>query len=415
MGQTGVQLGNSSWELFCLEHGIQPDGSSAIYGDLEPTVINEVREGLYKDPFHPDMLITSKEDSSSKYARARYIVGREILELVLERIRKLARQCTDLQGFLIFHSLGGGTGSGFTSLLAEYLSAAYEKKPILEFTVYPASKVSTAVVEPYNGVLTTHATVAHFDCTFMADNDAIYNMSKHNLYIDCPVYTNLNRFVGQIVSSITSSLRFKRDVNVDLTEFKTNLTPYPRTHFSLVAYAPEISAEKAYHEQPTVSEITKACFEPANQLLKCDPHNGTYMACCLLYRGDVVQKEVTAALATLKTTRTFKFVDWCQTGFKVGITNQPHNVVPESEMTKVHRTVCTMSNTTAIAEAWACLDYKLDFLYAKRAFVHWYVTEGMEGEEFCEAREDLAALERDYEDIRIGYAGESGEDSGEEF
>lgn len=90
-----------------------------------------------------------------------------------------------------------------------------------------------------------------------------------------------------------------------------------RIHFPLVTYAPIISAEKAYHEQLTVAEITNSCFEPANQLVKCDPRHGKYMACCLLYRGDVVPKDVNAAIAAIKTKRTIQFVDWCPTGFKV--------------------------------------------------------------------------------------------------
>ena len=93
--------------------------------------------------------------------------------------------------------------------------------------------------------------------------------------------------------------------------------PYPRIHFPLATYAPVISAEKAYHEQLTVAEITNMCFEPANQMVKCDPRHGKYMACCLLYRGDVVPKDVNAAIATIKTKRTIQFVDWCPTGFKV--------------------------------------------------------------------------------------------------
>ncbi|CAK6979303.1 PREDICTED: tubulin alpha chain-like%2C partial [Scomber scombrus] len=113
------------------------------------------------------------------------------------------------------------------------------------------------------------------------------------------------------------------------------------------------SAEKAYHEQLSVADITNACFEPANQMVKCDPRHGKYMACCLLYRGDVVPKDVNSAIAAIKTKRTIQFVDWCPTGFKVGINYQPPTVVPGGDLAKVQRAVCMLSNTTAIAEAWA--------------------------------------------------------------
>ena len=74
--------------------------------------------------------------------------------------------------------------------------------------------------------------------------------------------------------------------------------------------------------------ITNACFEPTNQMVKCDPRNGKYMACCLLYRGDVVPRDVTTAISVIKTKRSIQFVDWCPTGFKVGINAQPPIAIP---------------------------------------------------------------------------------------
>ncbi|XP_036285308.1 tubulin alpha-1C chain-like [Pipistrellus kuhlii] len=441
IGQAGVQIGSACWELYCLEHGIQPDGHMpsdkiiemgdnsfntffsetgagkhvprAVFVDLEPTVIDEVRSGAYHQLFHPEQLITGKEDAANNYARGHYTVGREIIDLVLDQIRKVADQCTGLQGFLIFHSFGGGTGSGFTSLLIEHLSDEYGKKSKLQFSIYPAPQISTSVVEPYNSIFTTHATLEHSDCVFMVDNEAIYDICQRNLNIERPTYTNLNRLISQIVSSVTASLRFDGALNVDLVEFQTNLVPYPRIHFPLATYAPVISAEKAYHEQLTVAELTNACFEPANQMLKCDPRRGKYMACCLFYRGDVVPKDINAAIASIRTKRTIHFVDWCPTGFKVGINYQPPTVVPAGDLARVQRAVCMLSNTTAVAEAWARLDYKFDLMYAKRAFVHWYVGEGMEEGEFCEAREDMAALEKDYEEVGADSA--EGEDETEEY
>ncbi|KFR04466.1 Tubulin alpha-4A chain, partial [Opisthocomus hoazin] len=390
VGQAGVQMGNTCWELYCLEHGIQPDGQMpsdktigggddsfttffcetgagkhvprAIFVDLEPTVIDEVRGGVYRQLFHPEQMITGKEDAANNYARGHYTIGKEIIDQVLDRIRKLADQCTGLQGFLVFRSFGGGTGSGFTSLLMERLSVDYGKKSKLEFSIYPAPQVSTAVVEPYNSILTTHTTLEHSDCAFMVDNEAIYDICRRNLDIERPTYTNLNRLISQVVSSITASLRFDGALNVDLTEFQTNLVPYPRIHFPLATYAPVVSAERAYHEQLSVAEITNSCFEPANQM--------------------------------------------------VGINYQPPTVVPGGDLAKVQRAVCMLSNTTAIAEAWARLDHKFDLMYAKRAFVHWYVGEGMEEGEFSEAREDMAALEKDYEEV--GLDSYEDEEEGEE-
>ena len=123
--------------------------------------LDEVRTGTYRQLFHPEQLITAKEDAANNYARGHYTVGKEIVDLVLDRLRKLvswknnqispclnvlfffqADQCTGLQGFLIFHSFGGGTGSGFTSLLMERLSVDYGKKSKLEFAVYPAPQVN---------------------------------------------------------------------------------------------------------------------------------------------------------------------------------------------------------------------------------------------------------------------------------
>lgn len=429
VGQAGVQMGNACWELYCLEHGIQPDGRftnektisggddsfttffsetgsgkhvpRSVFVDLEPTVVDEIRVGKYRQLFHPEQLITGKEDAANNYARGHFTVGKELIDDVLDRLRKMTDQCAGLQGFLVFHSFGGGTGSGFTSLLLERLSVDYGKKCKLEFAVYPAPQVATAVVEPYNAVLTTHTTLEHTDCAFMVDNEATFDICKKKLDVERPSYLNLNRLIGQIVSSVTASLRFDGALNVDLTEFQTNLVPFPRIHFPLTTYSPIISAEKAYNEQMSVSQIANECFEPSNQMVKCDPRQGKYMACCMLYRGDVVPKDVNAAISAIKMKRSIQFVDWCPTGFKIGINYQPPTVVPGGDLAKVPRAVCMLSNTTAIAEAWSRLDHKFDLMYAKRAFVHWYVGEGMEEGEFAEAREDLAVLEKDYEEVGV--------------
>merc|ERR1712022_93943 len=139
------------------------------------------------------------EDAANNFARGHYTIGKEIVDLCLDRIRKLAANCTGLQGFLVFNAVGGGTGSGLGSLLLERLSVDYGKKSKLGFTIYPSPQVSTAVVEPYNSVLSTHSLLEHTDVAVI-----------------------LNRLLAQVISSLTASLRFDGALNVDVTEFQTN-------------------------------------------------------------------------------------------------------------------------------------------------------------------------------------------------
>ena len=106
-------------------------------------------------------------------------------------------------------------------------------------------------------------------------------------------------------------------------------------------------------------------------MVKCDPTKGLFMSVCLLYRGDVVPKDVNSAISKIKKDKKIQFVDWCPTGFKVGINYQPPTVVPGGDLAMVQRAVCCLSNTTAIQEARERLNHKFDIMFAKRAFVHW--------------------------------------------
>ena len=125
IGQAGVQIGNSCWELYCLEHDIKPDGSMqeeqtakgrddsfstffseiggsgkyvprAIFVDLEPTVIDEIRSGSYRQLFHPNQMVTGNEDAANNYARGHFSVGRTKIDEVgwsTKNVEPLKRKC----------------------------------------------------------------------------------------------------------------------------------------------------------------------------------------------------------------------------------------------------------------------------------------------------------------------------------
>eukprot|EP00493_Phyllostaurus_siculus_P028147 UN28495 len=150
---------------------------------------------------------------------------------------------------MIYNSVGGGTGSGLGSLLLERLSVDYGKKSKLGFPVYPGSQMYTAVVAPYNSVLSTKSLSEYNDVNIVLDNEAIYDICRRNSDIETPAYINLNRLIAQVVSSTTAPLRF-HDSNTktcisNMKEFQTNLVPYPTLKFLLASYAPIISAEKS--------------------------------------------------------------------------------------------------------------------------------------------------------------------------
>ncbi|KAI3388088.1 hypothetical protein SNEBB_000540 [Seison nebaliae] len=428
IGQAGVQIGNACWELYCLEHGIQPDGylprSLAPYGaidnsfqtffeetaagkfvpravsvDLEPTVLDEIRTGTYRQLFHPEQLINGKEDAATNYAKGYYTIGSEFISVAMDRIRKLVDRCSGFEGFLIYHSFGGGTGSGFTALLTDKINQMYGRKTKISLAVYPSPVLHSEVVEPYNSILTTHSQLEYIDCCFVLDNEAVYDILVKKLKVLKSTFTNVNRLLAQVCSSVTAPLRFEGQNNVGFTEFQTNLVPYPRIHFPLIAYAPVVGVETASHSSLTTADITTDCFQDSNQIVKCRPSQGKYMAVTLLYRGDVTGNDVTNTINRIKDGRQMNFVDWCPTGFKIGLNYQPPTVIPGGDLAKVQRAVVMLSNTTAIGEAWVRIDRKFDLMFSRKAFLHHYLLDGMEESEFVEAREDLAALEMDYHEV----------------
>merc|ERR1712038_959387 len=386
-------------------------------GDLEPTVMGDIRRGPRQAMYHPEFLVNGKEDAANNFARGHYTVGKEMMDIVNDRVRKLVDNSENVQGFIVQHSVGGGTGSGMGMLILERLAVDFRKKSKIGFELYPSPNISTCIVEPYNGLLSTHWLLDHTDVSLVLDNEALYEICQKKLDIKKPSYDNLNRIIAKVLSSMTAALRFDGELNVDMNEFQTNLVPFPRLHFMTTSLAPVISAGKADREAHDCRRITDDCLQPNSFLVKYpdfDVVEDKYMAISLNYRGSIKSQIANSTVQWAKTQGKVSFVEWCPTGFKIGLNDVPAAALEDDDMAPSERNATMIGNNIAVNRVFSeRLSKKYDMMYSQRAYVHWYVGEGMEEGEFSEAREDLGFLEKDYLDVVSEQA--SDEEDEEEF
>merc|ERR1711973_541883 len=196
---------------------------------------------------------------------------------------------------------------------------------------------------PYNAMLSTHWLLDHTEVSLVLDNEAIYAICQKQLEMDRPSYMDLNKIIAKVVSSMSAALRFDGEANVDLGEFQTNLVPFPRLHFMTTSLA------------PVVREITDHVFQPANMLVKYadfDPVEDKYMAISINYRGEIKSKEANSTVQWLKQNNKVSFVEWCPTGFKIGLNDEPAAAVEDDVMAYAPKNVTMIGNNVAVSRVF---------------------------------------------------------------
>uniref|UniRef100_A0A453H194 Tubulin beta chain n=1 Tax=Aegilops tauschii subsp. strangulata TaxID=200361 RepID=A0A453H194_AEGTS len=211
-GQCGNQIGAKFWEVICGEHGVDPTGQytgtapeqlermdvyfneaggnryvpRAVLMDLEPGTMDSLRSGPIGAIFRPDNFVYGQSGAGNNWAKGHYTEGAELIDSVLDVVRKEAENSDCLQGFQVCHSLGGGTGSGMGTLLISKIREEYPDRMMLTFSVFPSPKVSDTVVEPYNATLSVHQLVENADECMVLDNEALYDICFRTLKLTNP-------------------------------------------------------------------------------------------------------------------------------------------------------------------------------------------------------------------------------------
>ncbi|KAK4483399.1 hypothetical protein RD792_010585 [Penstemon davidsonii] len=266
VGQCGNQIGMEFWKQLCLEHGISKDGiledfatqggdrkdvffyqaddqhyiPRALLMDLEPRVINGIQNGEYRNLYnHENVFIADHGGGAGNNWASGYHQGKQYEEDLMDMIDREADGSDSLEGFVLCHSIAGGTGSGMGSYLLETLNDRYSKKLVQTYSVFPnQNETSDVVVQPYNSLLTLKRLTLNADCVVVLDNTSLNRIAVERLHITTPTFAQTNSLVSTVMSASTTTLRYPGYMNNDLVGLLASLIPTPRCHFLMTGYTP---------------------------------------------------------------------------------------------------------------------------------------------------------------------------------
>ncbi|KAL8736271.1 MAG: hypothetical protein Q9166_000426 [cf. Caloplaca sp. 2 TL-2023] len=431
-GQCGNQIGAAFWQNISGEHGLDGSGTyngtsdlqlermnvyfneaantkyvpRAVLVDLEPGTMDAVRAGPFGQLFRPDNFVFGQSGAGNNWAKGHYTEGAELVDQVLDVVRREAEGCDCLQGFQITHSLGGGTGAGMGTLLISKIREEFPDRMMATFSVVPSPKVSDTVVEPYNATLSIHQLVENSDETFCIDNEALYDICHRTLKLNNPSYGDLNHLVSAVMSGVTTCLRFPGQLNSDLRKLAVNMVPFPRLHFFMVGFAPLTSRGAYNFRAVTVPELTQQMYDPKNMMAASDFRNGRYLTCAAIFRGKVSMKEVEDQMRNVQNKNASYFVEWIPNNVQTALCSIPPRGLRMSST--------FIGNSTSIQELFKRVGDQFTAMYRRKAFLHWYTGEGMDEMEFTEAESNMNDLVSEYQQYQEASASDNEDEYEEE-
>lgn len=417
VGQCGNQVGSEFWRQLCVEHAIGTDGilqDCAVQGsdrkdvffyqaddeqyiprsvlvDLEPRVINKIHQSDQGGLFNPENVFIHKDGggAGNNWANGHHKAS-EVATEVLDMIDREADNSDSLEGFMLLHSIAGGTGSGMGSFLLEELADRFPKKLIQTYSVFPTRDV---IVGPYNAMLTLKRLILNADATVVLDNAALDRIIGEKLRIPNPTFAETNSLIATVMSASTTTLRFPGYMNNDLVGLIASLIPTPRTHFLMTGYTP-LTAPRQMHgvRKTSVLNVMKRLLDPKNIMTSTNTRRGLYMSILNIIQGDVDPSQVHKSLQTIRDRQLARFIPWGPASIQVALAQKSPYVK------STHRVSGLMlANHTSIRTLCDRTLKQYQKLRRKGVFLQNFTNqENFDVEEFDSAVEEVTSLISEY-------------------
>ncbi|KAK2955454.1 putative Tubulin alpha chain [Blattamonas nauphoetae] len=423
VGQGGIRMSDPMWRLFCREHEMTLNGSHtpllpiptledetfykvfeetsqgkyhprALLVDLEPTATDVVRSGQCRDLFVSDQIISETGSTNNTFFGSFGGANHSVLEESLDVIRQMAESCSNLEGFMLFHAIGGGTGSGLGTRLLEELLDRFEKSQNLAFCVLPSPQPQSPSFEAFNTLLAMNSlqTVSHV--TTLYENAAMRDIFEKDPYVSTSTMDDLNHLLTQSISAVTTDIRFDGNLHPTLADFQTNLVPYPRFPFVSTSFAPISSFDRTCH-QYSVEDLILSLPTPTNQLATINHKTGKIFGATFMIRGAIVPRDIGQSVV-MGLKKLLTFVDWAPTGMKFGLNYRHPTRLPDSPLYSGQRSACMLANTTGLRPIFSGIVEKFDEKLGRKEDLGRFLDDGAEETDFVEARESLSRLVGDY-------------------
>jgi len=250
----------------------------ALLIDLEPRVINSIQNGVYSNLYNPENFYVSRHGggAGNNWGKG-YEEGERVQDEILDMIDREADGSDSLEGFVMTHSIAGGTGSGLGSYLLEALNDRFPKKLIQTYSVFPND--NDVVIQPYNCVLTLKRLTLNADAVVVIDNCALTQMVTERLKLKEPSLAMQNKIVSTIMAASTTTLRYPGYMNNDLMGLVASLVPTPRCHFLMTGYTP-LSLDTGINSirKTTVLDVMRRLLHTKNILVNTSVKKGSYIS-----------------------------------------------------------------------------------------------------------------------------------------